>query len=687
MSIFTRLGVLFGQRFTTGMELAEFRVEQGAAGPEVMLISYTTRENVTLGLTAGRMAVETGAGGQGRNRLALSVDGVAGSVAASAVEAARIGADLGLSVTAFLHTSALLAPNAVEMLAVTVGGTDYLLAVRPAGSGLSVFTFPARGSAASVDIVNDGTASYLDGVSALASARIGNQVLVFAGSQDEHGITALRMAADGSLTMVNMMGANQLVPVQGISALRSVEAAGQSFLLAAAAGSSSLTVFRLRADGGMEVTDHLVDTLDTRFQGVRCLEVIHAGDHVFVLAAGADDGLSLFALTPAGRLIHMETLADTAAMSLSNVTALRAVDVGGTVQVLALSGAEAGLTVLGLDLSTLGAVITGTRGRLGGTARADLIQAERGVTALDGGGGDDILIDAAGSQQLTGGAGADVFVLAADGASDTILDFNPAQDRIDLSAWPMFRGAAQLGFSATATGGVLTFGAERLVIVTANGAPLTLVQIRQMTFGTEALHIEVVPGAAAGTNPATTAGPVVAHGAAGADLLVGSPRDDLLFGHDGDDTLWPGTGADRLYGGAGFDIVSLEGLATGIVLNLAAPSQTSAELRNDLYDGIEGWLGTLHGDRMTGGAAADWLDGGGGADTISGRGGGDSLFGGAGADLLRAEGGRNFLWGGSGNDTLVGGAGADFLSGDAGSDLVQGGAGNDTLRAGPGDRI
>lgn len=387
MSIFARLGVLFGQRFTTGMELAEFRVETGAAGPEVMLISYTTRENISLRLSAGQMVAETGAGGQGRNRLALTVDGVAGSVAASAVEAARVGADLGLSVTAFLDTAAMLAPNAVEMLAVTAGGSDYLLAARPAGSGLAVFTLPARGSAAPVDTLADGTASYLDGVSALASARIGDQVLIFAGSQDEHGITALRMAADGSLTMVNMMGANQLVPVLGVSALRSVAAEGQWFLVAAAAGSSSLTVFRLRADGGMEVTDHLVDTLESRFQGVRCIEIIHAGDHVFVLAAGADDGLSLFALTPDGRLVHLETLADTAGMSLSNVTALRAVEVGGTVQVLALSGAEAGLTVLELDFASLGAVITGARGQLSGTARADLIQAERGVTALDGGGG------------------------------------------------------------------------------------------------------------------------------------------------------------------------------------------------------------------------------------------------------------------------------------------------------------
>jgi hypothetical protein len=57
------------------------------------------------------------------------------------------------------------------------------------------------------------------------------------------------------------------------------------------------------------------------------------------------------------------------------------------VQVLALSGAEAGLTVLELDFASLGAVITGARGQLSGTARADLIQAERGVTALDGGGG------------------------------------------------------------------------------------------------------------------------------------------------------------------------------------------------------------------------------------------------------------------------------------------------------------
>lgn len=94
-------------------------------------------------------------------------------------------------------------------------------------------------------------------------------------------------------------------------------------------------------------------------------------------------------------------------------------------------------------------------------------------------------------------------------------------------------------------------------------------------------------------------------------------------------------------------------------------------------------IGSLRGDRITGGD---------GQDTLRGRDGWDALSGDAGDDLLRGGAGRDSLDGGDGNDTLNGGVGSDRLSGGRGRDLLVadlldgdalgglvGGGGRDTL--------
>ena len=59
--------------------------------------------------------------------------------------------------------------------------------------------------------------------------------------------------------------------------------------------------------------------------------------------------------------------------------------------------------------------------RLTGNAGANLLFGGEGADTLEGGPGQDTLI---------GGPGADVFILGSDGATDVLVDFNPAEDRI-----------------------------------------------------------------------------------------------------------------------------------------------------------------------------------------------------------------------------------------------------------------
>ena len=60
----------------------------------------------------------------------------------------------------------------------------------------------------------------------------------------------------------------------------------------------------------------------TPFHRGERVAVAARGDHVFVAAAGSEPGLSLFQLLPGGRLLHLDTLADHAGITLADISAL-----------------------------------------------------------------------------------------------------------------------------------------------------------------------------------------------------------------------------------------------------------------------------------------------------------------------------------------------------------------------------
>ncbi len=700
---FLRVGVALGARFAQPIPHGEMVVVPGpdaAAAPGFRLFNPVLNETVLLAPGLSGPVVQ-GFAVQGNARVAVTVGGVAGSLPADMIAAARLPGAGGI--TGYLQPTAPVQGMAVEMIAVEVAGQAYLLAARHAGSGVESFRIGAGGALVPVSVAADTAAFALAGVVALAQAEVGGRTVVFAGSVQEHGITTLTVSATGALTRGAVTGAAQGVPLQGVTALETVQAFGATWLVAAAAGSSSLTVFQVGAEGVLVPADHVIDALGTRFQGVTALEVVAHGDWVFVLAAGADAGLTLFAMLPGGRLVHLATLADRADLGLDNISALRAAVVGDQLQVMVLSGAEAGVTQLALPLAGLGVAgrrVTGTAGR-------------------------DLILDGTGSEMLTGGGGADLFVLRADGQRDVITDFEPGLDRIDLSLWPFLRNTGQLAVTPTATGAVLRFGAEELEIRTATGRSLTVAEVRAMDFLTPGRIL--LSGAPEPEAPGTggplvgTPGPDRMVGGAEADTLIGGEGNDTLEGGAGNDSLTGGAGADRLFGGEGDDLLegddSAEGAGAGndMIYGGAGNDRLFGGGGADVLDGGDGndrLFGGEGDDRLTGGAGRDRLEGGGGndiltgldgadlldggegvdrmdggegADTLFGGAGDDMIWGGVGNDRLSGGAGRDRMFGGAGDDSLWGGGDADRMAGDEGDDLLWGGAGNDRIEGGEGD--
>ena len=125
--------------------------------------------------------------------------------------------------------------------------------------------------------------------------------------------------------------------------------------------------------------------------------------------------------------------------------------------------------------------------------------------------------------------------------------------------------------------------------------------------------------------------------------------------------------------------VNAKNVSKGIVIN--GNSQNNTIIGGKSSDKIFGLNGN---DSLSGGAGNDKLSGGIGKDTLLGGDGNDSLSGGTGNDKLSGGSGKDTLLGGDGDDSLSGGTGNDKLSGGSGKDTLLGGSGNDTLTGGNG---
>jgi Ca2+-binding RTX toxin-like protein len=496
-------------------------------------------------------------------------------------------------------------------------------------------------------------------VTALDSVQIGGKTILVTASSEGQSLVSYQVLPDLRLARLDLEdGKTDGIGFAGPSAVKVVQMGGESYVILASAGSSSLTVFQLGADGALSATDHVIDSRDSRFQMVSVLETLTLNGQVYVLAAGADDGVSLLTLLPGGQLIHLGCLADTEATRLSAISALAAgVSAAGQGQIYVASSKETGLTRLALDVQA-GVVSTGGAAVLTGSGGDDLLMTGVGVTQLRGGAGDDILVSTAargGHVWLEGGAGADVFVIQPGAGLTTLTDYTPGTDRLDLSLLPMLRGISQITFTPTSTGAFLSFNGTVIEVNSANGHAISAADFTSASLLPISHFSPIAPAAAP----------------EGLEIFLGN-RGGAGTGDEGDDTLWGGAGADTLRGNGGNDRIEGGG----------GNDDIGGGAGNDLIRVSAGR------NVIWGGTGDDTIEGGSGADTIIGGGDGrNQLFGFDGDDWISAGSGGDFMGGGLGNDTILGGAGSDTIYAGLGNDFIGGGAGDDQIWGAAGSNL
>lgn len=537
--------------------------------------------------------------------------------------------DLGAEVTLRGSPSGVM--SAVEFATVDTRPVHFV--AEAAGSAIRTFILGPSARYVELAPVAFGAVGDSRDITALKQITIGGQQHLVALSQQAGEVGLFRIDAGAVLVQTGGLGTADGFGMAGPVAVEAARIGGADYLIVAAAGSSTLSVMQVMADGSLRLVDHVGDTLLTRFQTVQALSVVTANGWVFVLAGGGDDGITLFVLLPDGRLVKTGQIEHATGLALDDVTALTARMGGGGLDVF-VGGERPGIGWLRVPLPTLMPPQTGTQGAdtLTGGAGADLLSGGAGDDLLVGGGGADILVDGRGRDTLTGGAGADLFVLGRDADEDRIEDFEPGQDRIDLTSWGRLFSVLDLTISATATGAVILWRDEVVQVRTATGTALDPGLLRA------AIDLDLwrmVPQ------------PFLSDG-----VWYGTALPDLIFGSDGDERFIVSPGPDTIDGGAGIDVLDFGELVEDITFDLSAPVQLFDWAKGMVVQGIEG---------LAGGAGRDLFRGSAGGDALSGRDGNDKLEGGAGDDLLEGGAGDDLLSGGPGADSLYGGTGFDSV--------------------------
>lgn len=573
-----------------------------------------------------------------------------------------------------------LPTDATVLQKVMAGGVAFHAVGTPGTAGVALYRADPGGNVL-VASAAPPTAPEGAAVDSIVSFTIGAQSWVAVASSSGNYVSTHRVTAQGALTGGSFIDVKSGAGFDAPTGLAVAEVAGSRYLVVAGGNSSSLTVLKVSATGQLTVADHVIDEGTTRMQGATDLATVSVDGRTFVLVGGQDDGVTVFTLLPDGGLLLVATIVDDDSMTLARVSALAATVTGGKILLAVASAVESGLTQLTLDPGRIGLTANAGDGVQTGTADNDMLMATAATTRIDGGAGDDILISAGGPVTLTGGTGRDIFVISQAVGRVTITDYDPSQDRLDLSRTGA-RSLYDVTVQSTASGLIVRYRDLELVIDSADGRVLQPSVIDATAFPNA--HYTPVPSRTQiiGTRFAEVlqAGPaparIVAH--AGDDTLIGGYYDDILIAGDGNDTLHGGAGNDQMWGGPGNDLM-YGGDGNDILYGGPGDDKIWGGEGNDILWGGPG-RNVLYGeggnDILRGGPNEDWLYGGAGDDTLIGGNGNDYLEGGAGNDYLN---------GGRGDDTLHGGDGDDFIKGDAGNDVAYGGNGDDTIYMGPGN--
>ena len=555
--------------------------------------------------------------------------------------------------------------NVQKVATLTHDGHTYVVAAGGDG-GVTLFELMPDGRLVHIDSFEGTIQVPLGDVTALELAVIGDELQVFAATEEDAGIAVLRADLSQQGTVLVAGSGNDTLTGTGRDDVL-LDGSGSDRL----EGRGGADRYVFTADGqtdtivGFDPAHDILDLSGLPFlYDVARLDIVSTSYGARITYRGE----TIILRSANGQPLDPEAVRGAVEVAINRSFSAPAREIDGTTGADLLRGDWGPDTLIGNDGNdTLeghdgGDLLVGGRGndRILGMDGGDILKGGRGTDLLYGGEGADTLYGGSGNDRLLGQNGGDA--LFGQGDDDTVEGGN-GDDTLH----------GDLGND------LLLGGAQNDRLNGGDGADTLRGDDGDDTLAGDAGN-DRLDGGTGNDELRGDAGSDSMYGGAGADSLYGGAGRDTLNGGDGNDSIKGGGDADLLIGGNGADY-----LHTQNGDDIARGGDGGDTLIGN--NGEDTLFGNGGADSLKGGFNWDSLSGGDGNDTLLGQNGNDTLDGGRHDDSLRGNNGNDVLFGGGGYDILEGGYGNDWLDGGNGNDTLIGIGGADTLIGGGGDDI
>ena len=323
-------------------------------------------------------------------------------------------------------------------------------------------------------------------ISAMSYIQNGNFAFLYFASAIDDGIDIFSLNQSGVLNHIDTIQPFETSGFDAIQDMLTFEVEGKGYLISAAAGTNSITSFLVHQSGNLFEQDMLIDDLSTRFEGVTDIDHVRDGWRDFIIAAGADDGITIFEFYANGTMRVVAVIEDDFGTALNNVSAVAAALVNGTIQILVGSDTEHGISQFEFTpdvfvnryIANNIAPPDGSFNVTIGSKFNDQIFGQQLSDHLKGGKGDDIIDGGDSRDWLRGGPGADQFVFNPDGSADQIDDYELGIDVIDISGYALVNDLSDIEIESRRWGSVITVNGEMIIVKTVD---LTRIEVHEWT--------------------------------------------------------------------------------------------------------------------------------------------------------------------------------------------------------------
>ncbi|MFT5797603.1 MAG: serralysin [Candidatus Azotimanducaceae bacterium] len=212
-----------------------------------------------------------------------------GAIASGALQTHEItasGVFMGRNV---LGVAASPLANLIHGETVTLSnGTQVVYGGIVRADGIGRLTFNAQGNVQSAATTLDNANVFAASVSGVTAIKVGDAQYVLAASGTENGVSVWDVSNTGALTHADSLGIDDGLWIDAPTAMEVVTIGTQTYIVLASSGSSPLSVMALDVAGELTVTDHVIDSRNSRFASASALTIVEHRGNIYVIAGGAD---------------------------------------------------------------------------------------------------------------------------------------------------------------------------------------------------------------------------------------------------------------------------------------------------------------------------------------------------------------------------------------------------------------